>query len=46
MSSIKRNRNPDGKTQKEKVKELTDKLEAGVKMGFESSSIPFHFSVL
>ena len=38
MSSIKRNRSPDGKTQKEKVKEITDQLETGVKAVFESDA--------
>ena len=38
MSSIKHNRSPDGKSQKEKVKEITDQLEAGVKAVFESDS--------
>ena len=34
----KRNRSPDGKTQKERIKEITEQLEAGVTAVFESDA--------
>jgi len=35
---IKRNRSPDGKSQKERIKEITEQLEAGVTAVFESDA--------
>ncbi len=37
-SPAKRNRSPDGKTQKERIKEITKQLEAGVTAVFESDA--------
>lgn len=34
----KRNRSPDGKSQKERIKEITEQLEAGVTAVFESDA--------
>ena len=34
----KRNRNPDGKSQKDRIKEITEQLEAGVRAVFESDA--------
>lgn len=34
----KRNRSPDGKSQKERIKEITEHLEAGVTAVFESDA--------
>ena len=36
MINIRQNKSPDGKTQKEKIKEITDQLEAGVSELFKS----------
>jgi hypothetical protein len=38
MYMTKRNRSPDGKTQRERIKEITEQLESGVVAVFESDA--------